>query len=370
MRRLMLVLGSCLVVAAPLWTTSPAQGAATLAAPLHTSGNQILDATGAPVRMRGLNRDGLEMNSDGGGNLDDNEFAHAREWGANVVRVPLNEDFWTQLCPTTSYDRAYQGRVDALVNSVTSRGMIAVLALARNPRFVCDPNSNAAQKMASSPGSLIFWRSVATRYKNNPLVAFEPYNEPHNISDDVWLNGGPVSDFPLNWQAAGMQQMYATIRGTGAQNLVFVSGISWSAAPPKKVVAGNDIVYGMHVYTCPVAAPPKCVQPTQVGPFGLLWVNVAPVDPYDPTAILDRWTTFAATHPVAITEFGWPSPDDGTYNANVVAAAENRGWGWMAFAWNGSTTGTFNLLADVGPTANYDPSPAGVPIKQALTTAP
>ena len=40
-----------------------------------------------------------------------------------------------------------------------------------------------------------FWASAAARYKNQPHVLFGIYNEPFNISWDVWKNGGVVTDY-------------------------------------------------------------------------------------------------------------------------------------------------------------------------------
>src|SRR5947209_4131460 len=89
-------------------TTTGAGASAALSGPLHTAGNQILDASGNPVHLRGLSRTGLEMSWTGGENLDDHEFDQARAWGANVVRVTLNEDYWNQQCPTSWYDPGYR----------------------------------------------------------------------------------------------------------------------------------------------------------------------------------------------------------------------------------------------------------------------
>lgn len=368
MRRLTIFVLAGLIAAG--LSTPLAQAATAQSGPLHTSGNKVYDAAGTEVRLRGITREGLEMSPTGGSNLNDYEFQMAREWGANIIRVPLNEDYWTGLCATTSYDKTYYKTVDSVVQWITSRGMVALLELDFNPRFTCDPQSNGPKKMADYPGSLIFWQGVATRYKDNPLVAFDLYNEPHDVNDSIWLNGGIVSDGLVTWQVAGMQQMYNTVRKTGAQNLVFVSGRGWASVPPQSVVSGYNIVYGAHVYTCPHNPPPNCTTNQKIGPMGLVSISGPVANPYDPTPIIDRWTTFATKHPVSITEFGWPSEDSGTYNANVIAAAEQQGMGWIAFAWNGSTVGNFTLVENAGPGAPYDPSPAGVPVKNALTNLP
>src|SRR5207247_10880615 len=111
---------------------------------------------------------------------------------------------------------------------------------------------------------------------------------------------------------------------------------------------------------------PNCKTTRDVGPLGLIQLQTSVPNPYDPTPILDRWTTFANQHPLVITEFGWPAEDNGAYNANLVAGSEQPGLGWVAFAWNGSTVGTFTLVANAGPGAPHDPSPSRVPIKHAL----
>jgi hypothetical protein len=69
-----------------------------------------------------------------------------------------------------------------------------------------------------------------------------------------------------------------------------------------------------------------------------------------------------------VTEFGWPDKDDGRYIANVVAYAENHGWGWAVFAWDGTTSGKFDLLADVGPGSAYDPTASGKAVVSGLNT--
>jgi hypothetical protein len=343
-------------------TRGRADGATVLSGPLHTAGNKIYDASNQPVQLRGLERVILRATA-----VTENEIDHARQWGANIIRLTVSEDEWMHWCPVTSYNLGYAAGVDQVVNWVTSRGMVALVELIENPRFTCDPNSDSAQKMAAFPGSVIFWKNVAQHYKDNPLVAFDLYNEPHDITPDVWLRGGAVTDGLITWQAAGMQQLYDGVRSTGAQNLVFVSGYGWASNPPTTLVSGNNIVYAAHVYVCPHDPPPNCLTTTKVGPFGLVSLQTPVLNPYDPTPIMDRWTTLAGTSPLVVTEFGWPDSNSGTYNANLIAAANQRGWGWIAYAWPGSVNGKFNLLANWGADANYDPNPAGVPVKDGLS---
>jgi hypothetical protein len=343
-------------------TSGSASGSALVAAPLHTSGNQILDANNQPVRLRGVTRVAWGTKP-----ATEDEITHLRGWGANVVRITVAEDAWNQQCLTTAYDPNYRSYIDSIVSWVTSQGMIALIELAVNPRFICDPQATSKQKMADFPGSVTFWESVARSYKNNPLVAFEPYNEPHDISDSIWRNGGTVMDGAVVWQAAGMQQLYNAVRGEGANNLVFVDGTHWAATPPALQLNGNNIVYAAHMYTCPDSPPPNCTVVKKIGP---LWLRTQVSNPFDPTPLFDRWTPFAAKNPLVIDEFGWPNPNDGRYNTNLIAGAEARGLGWMAYAWTGSTTGKFTLLDNAGPGTNYDPTPSGLPVKNGLSLNP
>jgi len=363
LKRLALLLCICLLATSAFWQTEPADASAVVTGPLHTSGNQILDASDRPVRLRGITRVAWETRP-----ATEDEIAHVRGWGANIVRVTMGEDGWNQLCMTKSYDGDYRAHIDDMVQWITSRGMVALLELATNPRFLCDPNADGPQKMAAFPSSATFWQSVADRYKSNPLVAFELYNEPHDISPDVWLRGGTVIDGAVVWRAAGMQQLYDTVRAQGAQNLVFVSGPGFASTPPATLVSGYNVVYAAHMYTCPTNPPPNCKVIKKTGPGGRIWLWVPVENPYDPTPLFDRWASLATQQPVVLTEFGWPSTESGEYNANVIAEAEGRGMSWIAYAWLGSPEGQFSLVADTGP--NYDPTPAGVPVKDGLSVTP
>lgn len=317
-------------------TPSPSQ---TIVGPLHTLGNKIYGANNSPVILRGINRYGLE--EDNTTNLSSDDISHAKQWGANFVRVALGEQLW--LSNSCNYDPTYASKVDDVVNWITARGMVALLDLHFNTISLCGPAG--PQDMADAPNSIDFWKQLAARYKSNPLVAFDLYNEPHDIPNSVWLNGGRVTENNVTFEAAGMQQMYNAIRGEGANNLVFASGTQYADIFPP-LLSGYNVVYAAHAYTCPVAAPPNC----------------SASNPDDPPSTLDSWVAPSQFVPVMITEFGWPDKNDGRYISNVIAYAQSHGWGWSVFAWDGTTSGLFDLLANVGPGAAYDPTPSGAAV--------
>jgi hypothetical protein len=325
-------------------------GGTTVKGPLHTSGNQILDSTGRPVTLRGVVLNGLQSSASPSG-LTEQEVLQAKAWGANFIRVPLGEQFW--LSSNCDYSPTYAATVDEVVNWITSLGMVALLDLHYNTIVGCQVGG--PHNMADEAQAPTFWSQVAARYAGNPLVAFDLYNEPHDISDSVWLNGGLTIDTNtlMPYEAAGMQQLYNVVRSTGAQNLVFVSGNDWANTVPSALVQGENIVYAAHVYTCPLVAPPACINP----------------DPDDPSQILDNWVVLSANLPVMITEFGWPSAFDGTYNANVISFANAHGWGWTAFAWQPANDNPWSLVVQSPASGPFEPTPAGIPVLLGLAGA-
>ena len=73
-----------------------------------------------------------------------------------------------------------------------------------------DDSEQSPMALTAGPrvgGSIEFWESVAEKFKDNDLVFYELYNEPHlptSISTDVYLNG--------NDTYVGMLQMIEAVR--------------------------------------------------------------------------------------------------------------------------------------------------------------
>ena len=71
---------------------------------------------------------------------------------------------------------SYRATVDQAVKLCASHGVWLVLDLHRFG--------------APKPEHVAFWKDAAIRYKDNPAVLFELFNEPHGISWQVWRDGG------------------------------------------------------------------------------------------------------------------------------------------------------------------------------------
>jgi hypothetical protein len=267
----------------------------------------------------------------------------ARRWGATVIRLSISSAYWTMT--NCNYTSKYAPAVDAAVKAVTSHGMVALLDLHTETQLPC---GIVHTQMMADHSAIAFWRDVADRYKGNPLVAFDLYNEPHDITDDVWRDGGWVTNTKQPFLAAGMQEMYDAIRSTGARNLVIATGQDWgNRFPAEDLLDGYNIVYAIHMYTCPISVT-ECKARTK-----------------DPTPILRRWIPAAGRVPLMITEYGWPDAKDGWYNAKVIGFAAQFHWGWIAFGWDGRTDGQFSLISTMGSV--YQPSGAGVPVVGSMT---
>jgi hypothetical protein len=325
--------------------TTRRAGAARIVGPLHTSGTKILDANDRSVRFRGVNRSGMEGTEDGP--PTDHDISQAHAWGANFVRLPLGQQYW--LSNNCYYDPTYRSTLDDAVKLITGKGMVVMLDLHWHTIGNC--GHYGQWPMSESAPSVTFWKQVAARYKDNPLVAFDLYNEPHHVSDDQWRNGGPITWHGVTYRTAGMQEMYDAVRSTGAKNLVMVTAPHWGNIWPKKTspITGTNIVYAAHAYTCPQVPAPQCT-------------NTAP---YDPSQFFQFWTTAETKYPIMVTEFGWPNPNDGLYIHNVIAYAEAHNWNWSVYVW-GKTWGPFTLLANNKDGQAFQPRLSGMPVLAAF----
>ena len=309
--------------------------------PLTTLGNTIRQGNGSTIVFRGVVIGGTELSAPTF--PTDAEIGQMQAWGANFIRVPLSESDWLNTCTTAAPTNlaSYPANVAAEVSSITSRGMVALLDLHYSVTATC--GASGLQPMADEQYAPTFWTDVAGMFKSNPLVAFDLFNEPNSISDLVWADGGAVTAGG-GFTAAGMQQLYGDVRGTGATNLVFASGNNYGNSPSLVPLVGINIVNAVHDYTCPNLAPPNCADTT----------------PYNPEPFLQNWTVVGLTEPVMVTETGWPDPNNPQFNQVMINDVNAMGWGWAIFSVDTSPGLLFDLTGAVGTT--WEPSPSGMPV--------
>ena len=203
----------------PEWTT----------APLRVKGNRLVDAkTGEEVWLQGVAVPSLEWGP-GGDHILQSVTNLVEKWNVNVVRLAVHSSYWfgrgKWQNPKTGV-ASYRGLVDAVADYLQRRGKYLVLDL--------------HEYRAARPHHAAFWLDAATRYKDHPGVIFGLLNEPHDISWEVWRNGGLTTAEGTGSAPAenaeklaaertiGMQGLVDAVRSTGAKNLVSAGGLDWA----------------------------------------------------------------------------------------------------------------------------------------------
>ncbi|HVU49121.1 MAG TPA: cellulase family glycosylhydrolase, partial [Polyangia bacterium] len=230
---------------------------------LSVRGNQLVDAAGKPVRLLGINRAGSEymcatatVKSVFDGPTDDPNIAAMLTWHINTVRLPLNESCWLGLAGTDSDVGGdfYQTLMKDYVDRLHAQGLYVVLDLHWTAHG--DALAKDQQPMADADHAIALWTSVASYFKDDPMVVFDLFNEPYldlaGAGDawGCWLDGGCDVQ---GGQAAGMQAMLDAVRGTGAKQVVIAGGLSyankldgWLAHKPQDPT--GNLMAGFHVY--------------------------------------------------------------------------------------------------------------------------
>jgi endoglucanase len=274
-------------------------------------GNKVISGACQDTRFVGIARPFLESWHTGDDRLIDPQLSRAdfqgiRSWHSNIVRIPINESFWYSAA--ANYDPDYRALVDSTVRRAHDAGLAVILDMHFSDQGSSARRAYTLEPLPDANHAIPFWKEVATQFRNDPRVLFEMYNEPHDVSWDMWLNGGTVTDTSGTYQAVGYQQVYDAIRSTGAENIVIANGLNWGydlSGVATHLIKGYNVMYGTHVYDWPEKQPPAW----DAG-FGYL----------------------AAQAPVMIGEFGTMNCGLSYYNA-VMDYADRKNLHMIAWAW-------------------------------------
>jgi len=302
----------------------------------YVVGTQIFDYSGDPIVFHGVARPSLEWQSQGD-NLSAVDYGNMALWGANVVRIALNQGFW--LPGSAQYDAGYQARISQQITWAEAAGMAVILDLHWSDRG--NPAGPTEQQRMADARSIQFWQSVATLYQGDGQVIFELYNEPHDIDWSVWRNGGPSGE---GWNAVGMQQLYDTVRAAGANNLVIVGGLDFAydlsgLSNPSTVLQGYNIVYATHPYDIAVNGQ-RYKQPDD-------WARA--------------FGTVHLRYPLIATEFGTFDCSTG-YVTQFLNYAAMYDISWTAWAWYPASCEFPSIITDW----NGTPTQVGVVVRSAM----
>jgi hypothetical protein len=229
--------------------------------------------------------------------------------------------------------------------------------------------------MPNSSYSADFWRSAAARFKNNPSVLFDMFNEPipNNNANDAtdlaaqrswqcWRDGwaGGTCDAAQNSgtnpmsgsQVVGMQTLVDAVRSTGATNVIVLSGIQWGntiwSSPTRNIVTykpvdpQGQLVASLHAYENTWCRDIACYDR-----------EVAPV---------------AAQMPVIFGEFGNANADTAMLNG-LMNWADARGIGYLAWTWSIGDSSGFSQIKLI-TSYNGTPNQYGQVIRSHLLALP
>jgi hypothetical protein len=319
--------------------------------PLKVVNAQIVNSRNKEVRLRGVNAASMEWSSDGEGHILNTVNTAIRDWRVNTLRLPLAQDRWFGKAPEQKDDgKAYRALVRQIVKTCADQGVYVLLDLHWSDAG--EWGKQIGQHKMPDENSVAFWKDLAHAYKNQPAVLFDLYNEPHDVSWDVWRNGGTVTESnrrtgeTKTYEAVGIQKLLDTVRATGAKNVVVAGGLDWSysfsgiwdgkqLSDPK----GNGVIYANHAY-----------------PF-----KGESVD-----AWIARMEKATKQFPVIVSEFGSDAQTRGGLTGEqwvrrVLQALHDHDWNWTA--WDLHPSASPCLISDW----NYTPTPTfGAWVKKAL----
>ncbi len=234
---------------------------------LSILGNRIVDSkTLRPVRLRGVNRSGLEYATAeppgflANARISEYEFDEIAAWGGNVIRLPFNQ---AHVLPGW-FSEPYLEALDRVISLTAERGSYTLLDLhwldSVSPRgHLANGEPNFVPPLPNL-SSLAVWSRLARRYREQTAVLYDLFNEPHDpLPDDNGSLDGIRPDktlFPLarrrvrfrDWNAWAAQLTHA-IRSENPHALIFVSGVDWGYNLrhfPSPDLPG--VVYSSHVY--------------------------------------------------------------------------------------------------------------------------
>ena len=314
--------------------------------PLGTSGNRIINlTTGQPILLRGVNRSGLEYSGpDDEGFLSGASLSRAEiqfivhDWRANIIRLPFNQDFVLRGRLGHSAEE-YQKAIDQVIFWASQAGAYTLLDLQwLDADRVYGGDRNFVAPLPNSD-SLQLWTTLASRYKDEPAVLYDLFNEPHDrLPDDPYpLNKLDGSTYPPGQMSVTMREwqpwaraLTRAIREQNPDALVFIAGTNWAYDLRGMPIDLSNVVYSTHVYSNKGTNWPQA--------FGNL----------------------AASFPVFVGEFGGSdTPADLDFVRDLVDYIQQLQLGFTAWSWSN----------DPFLVTRYAPTAVGQIVRQTLSSS-
>ncbi|MDP9002990.1 MAG: glycoside hydrolase family 5 protein [Myxococcota bacterium] len=220
---------------------------------LHVVANRIVNGGGQPVVLHGVNRSGTEYRCVQGGGIfegpsDEASVQAIVAWKASAVRIPLNESCWLGInnAPAIYSGDHYKNAIENYVTLLHKYHIVPILEL-----HWVGPGLTLAlgqQPMPDADHARDFWTDVATAFRDDDGVVFEPFNEPYPSASNVsgtntpwqcWRDGCSmvrpslprgVTGPSQAYTAVGMQALVDAIRRAeaGVAHVILLGGLQYS----------------------------------------------------------------------------------------------------------------------------------------------
>lgn len=205
---------------------------------LRVSGNKIVNSRGERVILKGVNiadPQHLDTKTWERPGINARKIASlaTNEFHAQVIRLPIlpgseqypDEGFFSETHGREAY---FNKHLRPLVEQLTAKKVYVIIDL----HYVSDYDNLAAKVFD-------FWRFMAPKFKDNPYVMYEIFNEP------IYPNNWKV------WKDTIAQPAVNLIREYAPHNIILVGGPYWSSnilGAVEDPIDGNEIVYVAHIY--------------------------------------------------------------------------------------------------------------------------
>jgi uncharacterized protein (TIGR03437 family) len=305
----------------------PAQSQALLALHVSAAGN-ILDSSGKPVRLRGVNRSGTGSGNADANATDQDYAAQSQLLSTNLVRIFVNANWWNNNLQVPIASQPYQTYIDTLIQRAKKYGnYVLIVKAGQFPDPPCGasgqncpaPNQGDLNCQANSSlclaqdttgnnidAAFAFWAAFAGKYASDPAVLYDTWEDMHSITANSWSDD--------------QNQLIAAIRTGAPQSLIFVedTGTVFEsiAAGTLPDLAWSNVVWNFHLYNTSTST---CTEPAS--PRYANWPQN-----------VDSLVSFAQQngHAVAFTEWGGCN-DSSAYHTNITSYAMTHSIGLVYF---------------------------------------
>lgn len=220
---------------------------------LHVQGAQLIDGKERPFLLRGaqiagpLNFiSGWQARQDATRWLNSDTFRAMHSWHMNAVRLPISGWYYQ--------DPRFLPVLDTVIAQANNEGLYVILALFDNAKSGSPYGQGADVPKAEN---VTFWRFMAAHFKHNPMLLFDLFNEPSNMTAQNYLTGGGSVTGSSGKPASiiGFQPLVDAIRSVGARQIIIAPANVPSQYPNVRIRDAN-VMYTAHVYSSIAANNP------------------------------------------------------------------------------------------------------------------